>query len=101
MALQKEICMTQDEHRALLQQFEVDRLLTLLTIEAKKHHDGHYAIFAFTAGYKVALGTPDLDVGTGRSQLRALRSWSTLKAAVVEALVQAQAFETIPAAAVA
>jgi hypothetical protein len=84
--------MTPQEHTTLLRAFEVDRLLKLLTLEAKKQHDGHYTIFSCTTGYKVAFGTPDLDGGTGRAQLGHIPACATLKEALIAALVAAQTF---------
>jgi hypothetical protein len=84
--------MTPEDHATLLRAFEVDRLLKLLTLEAKKHHDGHYAIFACTTGYQVAFGTPTLDSEKGRRQLAALPRFLTLKEALIAALVAAKTF---------
>jgi hypothetical protein len=84
--------MTPQEHTALLRAFEVDRLLKLLALEAKKHHDGHYAIFSFTTGYKVAFGTPAIAVGSGREQLGRVPACVTLKEALIAALVASKTF---------
>jgi hypothetical protein len=81
-----------EEHRDLLRTFEVDRLLKLLSIEAKKHRNGHYTLFSFTSGYKAAFGIVDLPYGTGPSkgyqQVASMQQWVTLKEAIIEALVQ-------------
>jgi hypothetical protein len=84
--------MTPEEHTRLLRAFEVDRLLKLLALEAKKQHDGHYAIFSCTTGFQVAFGTPDVDGGQGRDQLRQLPAWKTLKEALIAALVSGHTF---------
>ena len=72
---------------------DVEHLLTLVTVEAKRLHDGHYAIFSFTTGYKVVFGTPDLDSGQGRSQLAAMPSFPTLQEELLAALVAGKACE--------
>ena len=84
--------LTKEEHATLLRSFEVDRLLKLVTLEAKRLHDGHFTIFALTTHYKVAFGTPDLDSGKGRPQLAEMLGFSTLKEALIAALVQGKDF---------
>ena len=39
--------LTPEEHTKLLRSFEVDRLLKLVTVEAKRLRDGHLAVFSF------------------------------------------------------
>jgi hypothetical protein len=85
--------LTKEEHATLLRSFEVDRLLKLVTLEAKRLHDGHFTIFAFTTHYKVALGTPDLDGGKGRPQLAEMPGSPTLKEALIAALVEGKDFD--------
>src|SRR5215510_16357575 len=46
--------MTKEEHAALLRSLAVDRLLQLVTLEAKRLHDGHVTIVALTTHYQVA-----------------------------------------------
>lgn len=84
--------MNKDEHRRLLSSFEVDRLLKILAIEAKKHSGGHFTILSFTTHYKVAFGTPDLYGGQGYEQVGAMRGREKLKDAVIDALVEARDF---------
>ena len=87
--------LTPEEHTKLLRSFEVDRLLKLVTLEAKRLHDGHYAIFSFTTGYKVAFGTPNLypcNGGTAYYQLRTMPGFPTLKEALIAALVVGKDF---------
>jgi hypothetical protein len=36
--------LTKEEHATLLRSFEVDRLLKLVTLEAKRRHDGHFGV---------------------------------------------------------
>jgi len=40
--------LTKEEHAVLLRSFAVDRLLQLVTLEAKHLHDGHVTIVALT-----------------------------------------------------
>jgi hypothetical protein len=72
---------------AILKSFEVDRLLKLMALHARKHHDGHFTVFSFTTGYKAAFGTPDLDIaGAGRVQLQKIEPQKKLKDSLVQAL---------------
>jgi hypothetical protein len=50
--------LTKEEHAALLRSFVVDQFLQLVTLEAKRLHDGHVTIFALTTHYQVAFGPP-------------------------------------------
>jgi hypothetical protein len=83
--------LTKEEHAALLRSFAVDRLLQLLTLEAKRLHDGHVTIFALTTHYQVAFGPLNLSPGSagGASAPRAERPGSpTLKEALITAMVE-------------
>ena len=83
--------LTKEEHAALLHSFAVDQLLTLVTLEAKRRHDGHVTIMALTTQYQVAFGPPTLSPGSagGASAQRAERPGSpTLKEALMTALVE-------------
>jgi hypothetical protein len=84
--------MNREEHLAAFRQFEIDRLLKLLHIEAKKNHDGHYTIFSFTSHFKVAFDTPFLLDGTAWAQVAQMPGHPTLKEALVHALVDAKCF---------
>ena len=75
--------------------FDVQHLLTLVTVEAQRWHDGHFAILAFTSGYKVMFGTPNLDNGQGRAEVAALPNCPTLRAALLAALVAGQGCEAL------
>jgi hypothetical protein len=44
--------LTKEEHATLLRSFAVDRLLQLVTLEAKRRHDGHVTIVALTTHYQ-------------------------------------------------
>jgi hypothetical protein len=83
--------LTTEEHAALLRSFAVDRLLQLVTLEAKRRHDGHVTIVALTTHYQVAFGPPTLSPGSagGASAPRAERPGSlTLKEALMTAIVE-------------
>jgi hypothetical protein len=83
--------LTKEEHAALLGSFAVDRLLQLVTLEAKRRHDGHVTIMALTTHYQVAFGPPTLSPGAagGASAPRAERPGApTLKEALMTALVE-------------
>jgi hypothetical protein len=83
--------LTKEEHAALLRSFAVDRLLQLVTLEAKRRHDGHVTIVALTTHYQVAFGPPTLSPGSagGTSAPRAERPGApTLKEALLTALVE-------------
>lgn len=49
---------------------------------AKGNYDGHLAIMRFTRGWKVMFGTPDLDGGDGRWEIRGLANYPSLEAAL-------------------
>jgi hypothetical protein len=88
--------LTPEEHAKLLRSFEVDRLLKLVTLEAKRLHNGHYTILAFTTGYKVAFGTPNiypLNDGQAFYQVQHMPGFPTLKEALIAALVTGKDFE--------
>jgi hypothetical protein len=75
----------------------IEDLLALLRRAAAQFHAGHYAILAFTTGYKVAFGTPEfLPFGVSRAaaQVDSMPSYPTLKEALVEALITGKDFAT-------
>jgi hypothetical protein len=83
--------LTTEEHAALLRSLAVDRLLQLVTLEAKRRHDGHVTIVALTTHYQVAFGPLTLSPGAagGADAPRAERPGSpTLKEALMTALVE-------------
>ena len=53
---------------------------------ARRRAGGHLTLLRFSSGWKVAVGTPDLDSGAGRHEMAALPTHPTLEAAL-EALV--------------
>ena len=87
--------LTPEAHAAHLRVFEVDRLIKLVALEAKQHHDGHYTILSFTSGYKVAFGIPDMlpwGGGCGYAQVATMTQYPTLKEALIAALVTGKTF---------
>ena|SRR5712692_8343946 len=77
-----------------LMMYSLDTLLCLLREEAWKTHRGHYAIFAFGGGYKVAMGTPNLfTLLSAEAQLRQLPSFSQLRDALLHALIHSTSFD--------
>ena len=83
--------LTTEEHAALLRSLAVDRLLQLVTLEAKRRHDGHVTIVALTTHYQVAFGPPTLSPGSagGTDAPRAERPGApTLKEALITALIE-------------
>ena len=83
--------LTTEEHAVLLRSLAVDRLLQLVTLEAKRRHDGHVTIVALTTHYQVAFGPPTLSPGSagGTDAPRAERPGApTLKEALMTALVE-------------
>ena len=83
--------LTTEEHATLLRSFAIDRLLQLVTLEAKRRHDGHVTIVALTTQYQVAFGPPTLSPGSagGTDAPRAERPGApTLKEALIAALVE-------------
>ena len=73
-----------------LREFDEGHLLDILAVKAQRKYDGHYTVLRFTHGYKVALGTPDLDSDQGRWQVFALPEYDTLKEALVAAIILEQ-----------
>ena len=88
--------LTPEVHTALLSRFTVEHLLTLVSVEAKRFHDGHYAILAFREYYKAAFGTPSLypdrSNGSSHAQVNAMPHFPTLKEALIAALVSGKEF---------
>jgi hypothetical protein len=83
--------LTKEEHTALLRSFEVDRLLQLVTLEAKRLHDGHVTIVALTTHYQVAFGPPTLSPGSAggaSAQGAEMPGSPTLKEALITAMVE-------------
>src|SRR5437763_6902846 len=60
----------------------VGLLVQLAEEIARERAGGHLTLQRFTTGWKVVLGTPDLDSGAGRHEVAALPAYPTLEAAL-------------------
>jgi len=60
----------------------LEKAIRRLERMATDHEDGHLTIFRFTTGWKVMLGTPDLDTGYGRDEVSYLDAYPTLRKAI-------------------
>lgn len=49
---------------------------------ADRDHDGHITFLKFTTGWKASFGTPDLDSGYGRKEIRDLKAFDSLQEAL-------------------
>ena len=67
-------------------------LMTAATTLAKTKADGHLTILKFTGGWKVAFGTPELDVGAGREEVAMLPAFKTLEEALQHLLEEQISF---------
>ena len=61
---------------------DLEALLHKAEALAKEKTDGHLSILKFTTGYKVFLGTPNLDIGEEREKISSMNSFSTLEKAL-------------------
>jgi len=68
--------------------FDLELLLQITQAKASAISDGHLSIFKFTTHWKVILGTPDIDSGKGREEIRKLKPFFTLKEALIDLLIQ-------------
>ena len=74
-----------EDVRTLLSKFNVEQLIDLMEIKAKKYHDFHYSIFSFNTEYKVAFGIVDVYSNRGQYQLASIKGSPTLKEALSKA----------------
>ena len=70
-----------------LKGLDLKELINLYEIRAKNENDGHMTIMRFTTGWKVMLGTPNLDID-GREEVWKLQTFSNLKDALVNLLMK-------------
>ncbi len=68
--------------------FDLETLLGLVELLAEQEIDGWLTLLRFAAGWKVALGTPDLETEAGRQAILRLPAYGQLKDALVELLVR-------------
>jgi hypothetical protein len=69
-------------------QFTTGELLDIFERLAEQTHDGHLTIMRFSRCWKVMPGTPDLDGGSGRKQVRDLPEFSTLRDALIYGILK-------------
>ena len=72
--------------------YDLKTLVNLVMMIARTNYDGHFTLLSFTTGCKCAFGTPNLDTGEARSQVRKLKTHKTLEAALVDTLVNRKSF---------
>jgi hypothetical protein len=78
---------------ATLEAMGLPALWGMMEAIAYKEHDRHYTIMAFTTGYKVAFGTPNLDNGKGRRQVIGCPISETLNDAIIRAIIAEDTWE--------
>ncbi|MBL6969847.1 MAG: hypothetical protein ISR68_00440 [Campylobacterales bacterium] len=61
---------------------DLQTLLEKAELLAKEKTDGHLSILKFTTGYKVFLGTPNLDIGEEREKVNKMQSFIYLNEAL-------------------
>ena len=81
-----------EDVRTLLFKFNVEQLIDLMEIKAKKYHDFHYSIFSFNTEYKVAFGIVDVYSNLGHKQLASIKGSPTLKEALINAIICEKTF---------
>jgi len=65
-------------------------LATLVSLAENlaNEQDGHLSIFRFTTGWKVILGTPNLDTGQGREEIKKLKAYKSLRYALASLILK-------------
>jgi hypothetical protein len=71
---------------------DLKTLVNLVILIARVDYDGHFTLLSFTTGFKCAFGTPNLDTGEARSQVRRLRIHKKLENALVDAIINRKSF---------
>ena len=64
-------------------------LISLVEIKARDY-SGHLTIMRFSTEWKAMLGTPELDTGEGRKQVRALKGYESLEDALSYLVIDEQ-----------
>ncbi len=70
-----------------IEDLDIETLLGLVEVLASQKADGHITVMRFTTEWKATLGTPNLDTGEGREEVANLKSYSSLRKALVGLLV--------------
>ncbi len=68
----------------------IEELLNLVETLAKESNDGHLTMMRFTSGWKIFLGTPDLDSGDGREQIGKQVSYKEIRDGMISLLKNPQ-----------
>ena len=66
---------------------ELNKLIQRVEEIAGRETDGHVSMFKFTTGWKVFLGTPNLDIGEERDFIAKLPSFESLEDALKDLIV--------------
>lgn len=69
-----------------MKESSLEELINELELIAKSDTDGHVTMLKFTTGWKVALGTPNLDIGEERAKISSLKGHLLLKDAIRDAI---------------
>lgn len=71
-------------------EIDIMDLSTLVSLAENlaNEQDGHLSIFRFTTGWKVMLGTPNLDTGQGREEIKKLKTYKSLKYALASLILK-------------
>ncbi|MBU1023488.1 hypothetical protein KKB99_04280 [bacterium] len=75
----------------IMQRSESDlrTLITLVEMKARDY-DGHLTIMRFSTEWKAMLGTPNLDTGEGRNQVRTIKGYESLEQALLYLIIEGQ-----------
>ena len=75
----------------IMQRPESDfRTLITLAEMKTKDYDGHLTIMRFSTEWKAMLGTPNLDTGEGRKQVRTIKGYESLEQALLYLIIEGQ-----------
>lgn len=66
----------------------LDLLIKFANFIANKNHDGHLTIMKFTTGWKTMFGTPNLDSGRGREEVRSIPMSKNISESLLKAIEQ-------------
>lgn len=70
------------------ERYDLELLMQIAQAKAASISDGHLTIMKFTTHWKVLFGTPNLDSKLGRRQVWHLKSYGSLKEALVDILTR-------------
>lgn len=75
-----------------VEDYNLETLVALAETLARRQADGHLTLMRFTTGWKVALGTPDIEAQVARTELDKMPSHPTLREALVSLLMERNRF---------